>query len=133
LRTGPSSIIRDSRSRRLSCVVLRSGSRSCHSRVRTRLQLRYEGSADNVTYPELAEALGHLAPIELQYVGNNATGGPHSIQSVVTGNIDFGSSFNGVQQRISDWPAARDESLTVSVNANVAATTLGEAPALHGA
>jgi len=60
-----------------------------------KLVLRYEGSTNNVSYPELAEDLGYLAPIKLEYIGNNATGGPHSIQSVVTGDIDFGSSFNG--------------------------------------
>jgi ABC-type nitrate/sulfonate/bicarbonate transport system substrate-binding protein len=59
------------------------------------LVLRYEGSTNNVTYPELAEDLGYLAPIKLKYLGNNATGGPHSIQTVVTGDVDFGSSFNG--------------------------------------
>jgi len=60
-----------------------------------RLVLRYEGSTNNVTMPELAEDLGFLAPLKLEYIGNNATGGPHSIQSVVTGDIDFGTSFNG--------------------------------------
>ncbi|MET0386190.1 MAG: ABC transporter substrate-binding protein [Polyangiales bacterium] len=60
-----------------------------------RTTLRYEGSTNNVTYPELAEDLGYLAPLKLEYIGNNATGGPHSIQSVVTGDVDFGSSFNG--------------------------------------
>jgi ABC-type nitrate/sulfonate/bicarbonate transport system substrate-binding protein len=59
------------------------------------LLLRYEGSTNNVTYPELAEDLGYLAPVKLQYMGNNSTGGPHSIQAVVTGDVDFGSSFNG--------------------------------------
>jgi ABC-type nitrate/sulfonate/bicarbonate transport system substrate-binding protein len=59
------------------------------------LVLRYEGSTNNVTYPELAEDLGYLAPVKLQYLGNNATGGPHSIQAVVSGDLDFGSSFNG--------------------------------------
>jgi ABC-type nitrate/sulfonate/bicarbonate transport system substrate-binding protein len=60
-----------------------------------KLTLRYEGSVNNVTYPELAEDLGYLAPIKLDYIGNNVTGGPHSIQSVVSGDLDFGSSFNG--------------------------------------
>jgi len=60
-----------------------------------RLTLRYEGTTNNVSFAELAEDLGYLAPIKLDYIGNNATGGPHSIQSVVTGDIDFGSSFNG--------------------------------------
>jgi ABC-type nitrate/sulfonate/bicarbonate transport system substrate-binding protein len=59
------------------------------------LSIRYEGSAGVVSVPELAEDLGFLAPVKLEYVGNNATGGPHSIQAVVTGDVDFGSSFNG--------------------------------------
>jgi ABC-type nitrate/sulfonate/bicarbonate transport system substrate-binding protein len=57
--------------------------------------LRYEGQAGYVTPAELAEHLGYLAPIRLSYVGNNATGGPHSIAAVVSGDLDFGSSFNG--------------------------------------
>lgn len=57
--------------------------------------LRYEGSAGYVSPAELAEDLGYLAPIRLSYVGNNATGGPHSIAAVVSGDLDFGSSFNG--------------------------------------
>jgi ABC-type nitrate/sulfonate/bicarbonate transport system substrate-binding protein len=57
--------------------------------------LRYEGSPGNVTLTELAEDLGFLAPLELEFVGNNMTGGPHSIQSVLTGDLDVGSSFNG--------------------------------------
>jgi ABC-type nitrate/sulfonate/bicarbonate transport system substrate-binding protein len=60
-----------------------------------RVVLRYEGSTNNVSMPELAEDLGFLSPLKLEYIGNNATGGPHSIQSVVTGDIDFGTSFNG--------------------------------------
>lgn len=48
-----------------------------------------------VSLPELAEDLGFLAPVKLDYVGNNSTGGPHSIQAVVSGDTDFGNSFNG--------------------------------------
>src|SRR3954470_7749963 len=59
------------------------------------LSLRYEGSANVVSLPELAEDLGYLAPVKLDYVGNNSTGGPHSIQAVVSGDTDFGNSFNG--------------------------------------
>lgn len=59
------------------------------------LTLRYEGSAGTVSIPELAEDLGYLAPLKLSYIGNNSTGGPHSIQAVATGDIDFGGSFNG--------------------------------------
>lgn len=59
------------------------------------LSLRYEGNAGVVSVQEIAEDLGYLAPLKLEYVGNNSTGGPHSIQAVVSGDVDFGSSFNG--------------------------------------
>lgn len=85
----------------LACLVLaglgcsRDEARSGGAGGLETLRLRYEGSTNNVSYPELAEDLGYLAPIKLEYIGNNATGGPHSIQSVVSGDLDFGSSFNG--------------------------------------
>ncbi|HWO09863.1 MAG TPA: ABC transporter substrate-binding protein [Polyangiaceae bacterium] len=59
------------------------------------LVIRYEGSPGNVTLSELADDLGFLAPVRLEYVGNNMTGGPHSIQSVLTGDLDIGGAFNG--------------------------------------
>jgi ABC-type nitrate/sulfonate/bicarbonate transport system substrate-binding protein len=59
-----------------------------------RLTLRYQGFAGQVTYPELAEDLGYLAPIKLDYVGNTISG-PQDIQTVVTRDIDFGGAFNG--------------------------------------
>ena len=58
------------------------------------LELRYQGFVGNVTYPELAEDLGYLAPIKLKYVGNTISG-PQDIQSVVTGDTDYGGAFNG--------------------------------------
>jgi ABC-type nitrate/sulfonate/bicarbonate transport system substrate-binding protein len=57
--------------------------------------IRYEGNPGNVTLSELAEDLGFLSPVRLEYVGNNMTGGPHSIQAVLTGDLDVGGSFNG--------------------------------------
>lgn len=59
-----------------------------------RVSLRYQGFAGQVTYPELAEDLGYLAPIRLEYVGNTISG-PQDIQTVVTRDIDFGGAFNG--------------------------------------
>jgi ABC-type nitrate/sulfonate/bicarbonate transport system substrate-binding protein len=56
--------------------------------------LRYEGFAGTVTFPELAEDLGFLAPLKLDYVGNTISG-PQNIQNVVTHDIDFGGAFNG--------------------------------------
>ncbi len=58
------------------------------------LELRYQGFVGTVTYPELAEDLGYLAPIKLKYVGNTISG-PQDIQTVVTGDADYGGAFNG--------------------------------------
>lgn len=56
--------------------------------------LRYQGSIDSVTPPELAADLGYLAPITLDWVGNPISG-PQDIQSAATGQTDFGGAFNG--------------------------------------
>ncbi|HEY4043383.1 MAG TPA: ABC transporter substrate-binding protein, partial [Rhodopila sp.] len=57
-------------------------------------ELRYQGQAARVTYPELAEDLGFLAPIKLNWVGNTISG-PQDIQAAVTKDVDFGGAFNG--------------------------------------
>ncbi|CAN7368124.1 ABC transporter substrate-binding protein [Paraburkholderia sp. DD10] len=59
-----------------------------------KLELRYQGWASKVLYPELAEELGYLAPIKLKWVGNTISG-PQDIQAAVTGDVDFGGAFNG--------------------------------------
>ena len=48
-----------------------------------KLELRYQGWASKVLYPELAEDLGYLAPIKLKWVGNTISG-PQDIQAAVT-------------------------------------------------
>lgn len=58
------------------------------------LTLRYQGSPGQVTFPELAEDLGYLDPIKLEWVGNT-TSGPQDIQTAATGEIHFGGAFNG--------------------------------------
>lgn len=58
------------------------------------LELRAEGFSGTVSFPELAEDLGYLAPIKLKYIGNTISG-PANIQNVVTGDIEFGGAFNG--------------------------------------
>ncbi|MWC28344.1 ABC transporter substrate-binding protein [Paenibacillus sp. MMS18-CY102] len=58
------------------------------------LELKYQGSVGNVTYPELAEELGYLAPIKLNWIGNTISG-PQDIQTAATGQSDFGGAFNG--------------------------------------
>lgn len=58
------------------------------------LKLRYEGAAGTVLFPELAQDLGYLGPIKLEWIGNQ-TSGPASIQNAATGQTDFGGAFNG--------------------------------------
>ena len=58
------------------------------------LTIRYEGSVGTVIYPELAEDLGYLEPLKLEWIGNN-TSGPAMIQNAATGQTDFGGAFNG--------------------------------------
>jgi ABC-type nitrate/sulfonate/bicarbonate transport system substrate-binding protein len=57
-------------------------------------ELRYQGSVGTVTFPELAEDLGYLAPLKLKFIGNTISG-PQDIQATVTGDIDFGGAFDG--------------------------------------
>ncbi|MBB2912473.1 hypothetical protein FHS43_003756 [Streptosporangium becharense] len=57
-------------------------------------ELRHQGSAGAVTFPEPAEHLGYLAPLKLKWVGNTISG-PQDIQSAATGQTDFGGAFNG--------------------------------------
>jgi len=56
--------------------------------------LRYQGWAGVVLFPELADDLGLLAPLKLQWVGNT-TSGPQDLQATVTNNTDFAGAFNG--------------------------------------
>jgi ABC-type nitrate/sulfonate/bicarbonate transport system substrate-binding protein len=62
-------------------------------------ELRYQGWAGRVTFPELAEDLGYLAPIRLKWVGNTYSG-PQDIQAAVTGDTDFGGAFNAAIERL---------------------------------
>ncbi|WP_284976323.1 ABC transporter substrate-binding protein [Arthrobacter sp. efr-133-TYG-104] len=57
-------------------------------------ELRYQGSANQVTFPELAQDLGYLGDVKLKWVGNT-TSGPQDIQSAATNQTDFGGAFTG--------------------------------------
>lgn len=57
-------------------------------------EIRYQGWAGQVTWIELAEDLGYLAPLKAKWVGNTISG-PQDIQTVVTGDVDLGGAFNG--------------------------------------
>ncbi len=59
-----------------------------------RVTLRYQGSANNVTWPELADDLGYFDTVKLKYIGAT-TSGPQDIQSVATGQSDIGGAFSG--------------------------------------
>jgi ABC-type nitrate/sulfonate/bicarbonate transport system substrate-binding protein len=56
--------------------------------------LRYQGSTGTVSFPELAQDLGYFGSLSLEYVGNTISG-PQDIQTVVTGDTDFGAAFDG--------------------------------------
>lgn len=56
--------------------------------------LRYQGWSGEVNFHELAEDLGYYDKVKLEWVGDT-TSGPQDIQSTATGDIDFGSAFNG--------------------------------------
>jgi ABC-type nitrate/sulfonate/bicarbonate transport system substrate-binding protein len=57
-------------------------------------EIRYQGWAGQVTFPELADDLGYLAPLKLRWVGNTISG-PQDIQTVVTDDTDIGGAFYG--------------------------------------
>jgi ABC-type nitrate/sulfonate/bicarbonate transport system substrate-binding protein len=56
--------------------------------------LRYQGWTGQVTPAELAQDLGYLEDVKLEWVGNTISG-PQDIQSAATGQTDFGGAFNG--------------------------------------
>ncbi|MFG3258217.1 ABC transporter substrate-binding protein [Streptomyces sp. NPDC048172] len=56
--------------------------------------IRYQGWAGTVTPAELAEDLGYLDGLTLEWVGNT-TSGPQDLQAAASGDVDFGGAFNG--------------------------------------
>lgn len=64
------------------------------------LEFRYLGSPGAVTLVELAEDLGYLTPVKLDFVGIS-TGGPQGIQTVLTGDSDISSpAFTGAVVKV---------------------------------
>jgi len=74
-----------------SAAVACGTSRGASAETKT---LRYQGWAGQVILPELAEDLGYLEDVKLEWVGNTISG-PQDVQSAATGQIDFGGAFNG--------------------------------------
>lgn len=75
----------------VGCGTAVGGGRSADGGTR---RLRYQGWSGQVTPAELAEGLGYLQDVELEWVGNTISG-PQDIQSAATGQTDFGGAFNG--------------------------------------
>jgi ABC-type nitrate/sulfonate/bicarbonate transport system substrate-binding protein len=64
-----------------------------------KLELRYQGSANAVSLPELAQDLGYFGQIKLKWVGNTISG-PQDIQSAATNQTDFGGAFSGAVAKL---------------------------------
>ncbi|GAA5000353.1 ABC transporter substrate-binding protein [Acinetobacter puyangensis] len=56
--------------------------------------LRYQDYPGRVSLPELAEDLGFLGNIRLDYKGS-IQGGPENMQAMISGDVDYSSAFNG--------------------------------------
>lgn len=61
--------------------------------------VRYQGWSGEVLHHELAEDLGLLGDVQLEWIGNT-TSGPQDIQATVTGDTDVGGAFNGAIIRL---------------------------------
>lgn len=57
-------------------------------------ELRYQGFAGQVGFPELAADLGYFPTIRLSWIGNT-TSGPADVQAAATNQTDFGGAHNG--------------------------------------
>ncbi|HTU59438.1 MAG TPA: ABC transporter substrate-binding protein, partial [Polyangiales bacterium] len=78
----------------VACSRAKSGDRKPEGTQLETQTLRHQAAVGQVSYPELAADLGYLAPVELQFVGNTISG-PQDIQTVATGDVDFGLAFHG--------------------------------------
>lgn len=61
--------------------------------------LRYQSYPGLVSLPELAEDLGYLDNVKLDYVGT-VQGGPQDLLTLVSGDVDFASAFNGAVVKV---------------------------------
>ncbi len=62
-------------------------------------ELRYQSYPGLVSLPELAQDLGYLGDIKLSYVGS-VQGGPQDLLTLVAGDVDFASAFNGAVVKV---------------------------------
>ncbi|OTG75897.1 ABC transporter substrate-binding protein [Acinetobacter terrae] len=61
--------------------------------------LRYQSYPGLVSLPELAQDLGYLGKLKLDYVGT-VQGGPQDLLTLVSGDVDFASAFNGAVVKV---------------------------------
>ncbi|SEO91540.1 ABC transporter substrate-binding protein [Trujillonella endophytica] len=89
----------------LAAATVLVGATACGSsdEVRTAadgtVTLRYQGWANQVTLPELAEHLGYLEGVGLEWAGNT-TSGPQDIQAAASGAVEFGGAFDGAVAKL---------------------------------
>lgn len=76
------------------CALPSSDAAGSGSSASGKVTLRYQGWANTVTFPELAEDLGFFAVVRLKWVGATISG-PQDIQSVATSQTDVGGAFTG--------------------------------------
>lgn len=87
-----------------SAAAVSCGTATGNSSAKQTRRLRYQGWAGQVVVPELAEDLGYLEDVKLDWVGNTISG-PQDIQSAATGQIDFGGAFNGAVVKLASHGA----------------------------
>jgi ABC-type nitrate/sulfonate/bicarbonate transport system substrate-binding protein len=56
--------------------------------------IRYQAYQGSVNLPELAQALGYLKGVKLEYEGT-VQGGPQSLAALMSNQVDYGAAFNG--------------------------------------
>lgn len=61
--------------------------------------IRYQSYAGMVSLPELAADLGYLEDLQLEYVGT-VQGGPQDLLTLVAGDVDIASAFNGAVVKV---------------------------------
>ena len=75
-------------------AMISTGSAQAADELETKV-IRYQSSTGADVSPlELADALGYLAPLTLERVGD-VQGGPANLQAAATGQTDIASAFNG--------------------------------------
>lgn len=82
------------------CVAMGcSTSQVDHNTTKTTQTLRYQSYPGLVSLPELAQDLGYFKDVKLDYVGT-VQGGPQDLLTLVAGDVDFASAFNGAVVKV---------------------------------